>query len=433
MVKIVFPEPAPSLNKGEAAILGGILKALELVKDYHITVYSPSGWYKDDFRNYKSDCEVVTGIDLCDMENNFLDKPKKRGRFFVLTHTWGRLAFFSLLYRIFPKLVSAFTKDKIFRAFYECDIVLAGHDGMFSYSQFYPALVAKILGKKFILFGGGTDGVKRENFKNRFKMHFAVKNAELCTVRDKQTYDYIMMNGVPAKYVNEFPDSAALLPIAPKERAAEILKTEGAPQPDEKELFGLIPVEGGIVAHESFSECKTVEEKHEKRVALWAALLDHLLERTEAHFVFLPHCIGPVKNNDDRIMSKDIYDAVQGDKSRLTLLNNEYSASEMKGVMNVLTYILGERTHGLIGAVSAATPCMALTVKRDNRMHYIIREMFNRPTENLDDPDIEKLKSLLIDEWNKRNETAKKMKEYAQQIHDKGMIAAELLKKAILD
>jgi len=46
MTKVVIPEPIPSLNKGEKAILEGIRVAISVFDDISVSLYSP--WYEDD-------------------------------------------------------------------------------------------------------------------------------------------------------------------------------------------------------------------------------------------------------------------------------------------------------------------------------------------------------------------------------------------------
>ena len=128
---------------------------------------------------------------------------------------------------------------------------------------------------------------------------------------------------------------------------------------------------------------------------------------------------------------KDIYDAMPEGKDRITVINNEYSESELKGLMKRCEFILGERTHALIGAVSAAAPCVALTVVEDLRMHYIINKMFKRPTFNLNNPDAGKLRNLLTEEWNNRKKTAVEMAVQAEHILKEALRAANMLKERI--
>lgn len=433
MLKVAIHEPIPSLNKGEAAILGGILEAFKLCGDVELTVYSPPQWLADDTRNYSDACRVATGADLCDFGNAFSDSPLERGRFY-LTRLWAKLvlvAFVSRFNRRFAHRLSS--DDEFFKAFIDADVILASHDGMLGYGCFFPVVAARAMGRPSVLFGGGHDGGSREGFKARLMLRYAVSRAALCTVRDAGTQQYLVSNGLPLAKANLYPDPAVLLRPCTAERARQILMAEGVPGQALDNLFVLIPVEGGIIARESFSGARSSSERRERRVALWSTLVGSLVESTDAHFVFLPHCIGPPALNDDRRMNHAIYDALQAAaQRRVTLIDSEYSASELKGIMGFSQFVLGERTHALIGALSAGTPAMALTVARDRRMHDIVHGMFGRVAFDLDNPDLARLEQVVRAEWDGRLLAAPGVKEKARQVCDEGWEAAHLLRRACL-
>lgn len=430
MLKVFIPEPIPSLNKGELAILEGLREALNVYGKYKLTVYSPPLFFQDDLRNAGNNYRVVSGTDLYDLEFKFSTSSRKRSRFYNIK-IWGKLYLFSLIYRISKFVAYKLFQDDCFHALADCDLILAGHDGLMGPAQYQIVLAGKLLNKKVVLYGGGEDISGRKKFLIRKKIQFAVKNALLCTVRDSGIKTFMTDNGVNPDKIHLFPDPAILLKPCSEKRAFDILKNELIITPETKKLYGLIPVGGGIVFHKSFSEQPDYDKKFELRNKFWAEIINVLIQNTDAHFIFIPHCIGPVKTNDDRIANRKIYELIENKKDRVTLIENEYSPSEFKGIMGQCQYVLGERAHCLIGSVSVATPCMALTVEEDKRMHWLMELMFNRPTYNLNVPDIEDLKKILIKEWNERRNTASIMKQKAIELHSEGYKAANLLSQRL--
>lgn len=428
MLRIVIPEPIPSMNKGEEAILGGIRQALEVLGDYDLAVYSPLAWYEEDTKNAKKNYRIISGIDLYDLSNWFSDKPIPRGRTHII-RTWGLLIVFSMLYRISKKLALSFQDKGIFHELALADVILAGHDGMLGYMQFWIVLSARIMKKPIILYGGGNDGIGRKKYRIRKCIEYMVHKANLCTVRDSGTFDFLIANGVNKNMVHLFPDPAVLLKPSDAKIVKVILSKENIPA--NVPYYGVIPARGGIVFEKSFSDETNKENKHKKRVELWTEIIIHILNTTDAHIIFIPHCIGPTFKNDDRRMMNDVYNNINERKDRLTVINNEYSAEELKGLIRECDYILGERTHGLIGAVSVATPCMALSVKEDLRMHNIIGKMFHRITYNLNEPNIDELKMIVKNEWDERNNTRIRMKEIADKVHNEACKAALMMRDAI--
>jgi len=430
MIKIVIPEPIPSLNKGEIAILEGLSEAHKIVGDVSLSVYSPKEWLKDDKRNYEDRYKVVTGVDLFDLANNFLEKPLPRGRLHFL-QTWGKLLAFAFVSRILGKTALKLFHDDLFTEIFNCDLIQAGHDGMLGYDHFFLALAACIMNKPLAFYGGGNDGKGRRPLKTRLFFRFMANYAITFFVRDENTRKFFVDNDANPQKVRLFPDPAVLVKPAPELRIKEILKAESIPDNEKTPLYGLIPVTGGIVFDESFSHEKDLKKKHKLRVDFWVEIMKRLLEKTNAHFVFLPHCIGPVAKNDDRIVSRDIYNAMPFGKERMSLIEKEYSIHDLKGLQKRFDFVLGERTHGLIGAFSVATPLFALTVKEDIRMHYIINQMFKQGVYNLNNPDIETLSKILIDEWNNRKSKKEELIKLSQEIHNEAYRAAGLLKEAV--
>jgi polysaccharide pyruvyl transferase WcaK-like protein len=430
LIRVVIPEPITSLNKGEAAILEGLCEALRISGDFDLTLFSPGEWIDNDRKNYKDICKVTDGTDLFDIANKYRDNPLNRSSLYFFS-TWGKLIFYSVLTRVSKGLANILIRDNLFKEFSRSDLILAGHDGMFGYEHFWLVLAARIMGVPIALYGGGNDLHGRSRWKIRKFFNFIASKSLICAVRDINTMDYLIANDVDTNKIKLIPDPAVLLKPCNEERANEILKREAVPNSKEKPLYGLIPVRGGIVFNKSFSFEKNAEKRYQIRVGCWAELLIYLLENTNAHFVFLPHCTGPTENNNDSIMSREIFNSLPWGRERVTLIENEYTAGELKGLMGRFDYVLGERTHGLIGAFSVGTPFLALTVEEDLRMHNIIKNMFKQKTFNMNNPDISELKNLLIEEWNNRNINRENQKKMVEVIRNDSYKAASILKNRI--
>ncbi|MFZ3136299.1 MAG: polysaccharide pyruvyl transferase family protein [Thermodesulfovibrionales bacterium] len=431
MYNVIIPEAIPSLNKGEAAILRGIQETLSLCGKFNLILYSPPAWVEDDKKRYEPEITVVTGLDFMDIANGFLEEPFERGRLFQYKLS-GKLLLYSCLSILSPKAANYIFKDRFLESLANADLIVAGHDGMLGYNHFWIVLAANILKKPIALFGGGNDySGRNKKLRVRKFLQFIANHSILLTVRDYNTREYFIANDVKPNKVHLFPDPAVLLKPCSESRVKEILQIENIPDSLDVPLYGLIPVIGGIVFKYSFTYEKDKNRKLQLRVKLWLDILIHLLDTTNAHFIFLPHCIGPTVIFDDRRMIEAIYKAIPRGRERITVIRNEYSEGELKGLMKRCDFILGERTHGLIGSVSVATPCIALTVEEDIRMHYIIKKMFKRPTFNLNSPDINSLKKLLSEEWSNREEIRSDMRDEATHIHNEATKAAMMLKERI--
>jgi polysaccharide pyruvyl transferase WcaK-like protein len=424
MLRVLIPEPIPSLNKGEAAILRGIQAALQFHGDVQITLYSPRSWLEIDQQRYGDEVKVVDGLDLYDVEGAFTE-GRRCGICFYLV--WAKLALFALLVRFFGANARKITKDPLLQEMVMADVFIVGHDGLLGPDLFWVTLAGRIMGKPVVIYGAGCDGKGRSpSYKVRVFLRYLVRKTLLFTVRDTNTRSYLVDNGCDPDRIYVFPDPAVLMQPCGEGRVKEILRQEDVPH--NRPLYGLIPVRGGIVFDESFIDEPDRSKKHELRKKLWLEMINHLLANTDAHLVFIPHCIGPTPGFDDSRMIKDLMASMPDTKGRVSVIEGEYSETEYKGIMAYCQFVLGERTHGLIGSFSVGTPLIALTGENDHRMHYIVDKMFQCTAFNLNRPDVSKLKETLVREWQQRSESRERMKPNVELVRQQAITAALLLK-----
>jgi polysaccharide pyruvyl transferase WcaK-like protein len=428
MTKVVIPEPIPSLNKGEKAILEGIRVAVSVLNDVSLSLYSP--WYEDDRKRYSSDVRLVKGTDFFNVLNMYSDAPKPFNKISYIKR-WGKLVCFASIARISKTLANLLFKDELLCELSKANLILVGHDGNLCCELFWFVLAGNIMHIPVAIYGvgGETGGQKTFSGWNKKILQYAFNHTILNVVRDCGTKQFLIDHGIPENKLHLYPDTAVLMKPCSDQRAIEILKTERIPIEKHIPLFGLIPVRGGVVFNKSFSNAPDKKAKYLIRINFWSELVNYLLDKTNAFFVFLPHCIGPVSHNDDRIIAREIMQRIDKNRDRIALIETEYRAQELKGVIKHCDFVLSERAHALIGAVSVATPCMALAVEEDQRMHNIIDTMFGRKVYNLNNPDVDDLKKVIVDEWDNREKIKPAMAVLARKILNEADEAAQLLKQ----
>ena len=428
MTKVVIPEPIPSLNKGEKAILEGIRVAISVFDDISVSLYSP--WYEDDRKRYSSEVRLVEGTDFFNVLNMYSDSPKPFNKISYLKR-WGKLVCFASIARISQTLANLLFKDELLCELSKADLILIGHDGNLCCELFWFVLAGNIMHVPVAIYGVGAEAGAKTCFTgwNRKILQYAFNHTILNVVRDSGTKQFLIDHGVCDDKLQLYPDTAVLMKSCSDQRAIEILKQEKVPLKKDLPIFGLIPVRGGVVFNKSFSNALDKKAKYQIRIDFWTELVNHLLDKTTAFFVFLPHCIGPVSHNDDRIIAREIMQRIDKNRDRILLIENEYGAQELKGVIKHCDFVLSERAHALIGAVSVATPCMALAVEEDHRMHNIIDKMFGRKVYDLNNPDMDDLKKVIVDEWNYREKIKPEMAVLARKVLNEANEAAQLLKQ----
>ena len=109
------------------------------------------------------------------------------------------------------------------------------------------------------------------------------------------------------------------------------------------------------------------EDSYSRHVSEIATVIDTLVERLGVTVVFLPHCIGYGADLDDRNVARDIYlECVHQD--HVILIEKEYTAGELKGLLGQMDLFIGERIHSVVNAMSMHIPSIALSDPDDTRL-----------------------------------------------------------------
>jgi polysaccharide pyruvyl transferase WcaK-like protein len=116
---------------------------------------------------------------------------------------------------------------------------------------------------------------------------------------------------------------------------------------------------------------------YEKAITEIALLLDNLIEKFGAIIVFIPHCIEPYWQRDDRVVAKDIYNLMKN-KHNVRLINKEYSPQELKGILGQLDLLVSTRVHAAISALSTGTPSILLKHSMDKRPDRLVGKNLNQ-------------------------------------------------------
>lgn len=95
-------------------------------------------------------------------------------------------------------------------------------------------------------------------------------------------------------------------------------------------------------------------------------LIDHVLTNTEMSICLIPHVYNIEHNTQDIMILKKIY-AKYVDNKRVSLVDKELSASELKYIISRCRYFIGARTHSTIAAYSTSVPCIALSYSIKSR------------------------------------------------------------------
>lgn len=369
--RVLIAEWIPSLNKGELAILIGTLKTFEALGKVEVSIFS---YYPSiDRERYPKNVKIIdAGSDM--FLGNSLPESSRLLRaylFAALQHF-----FFILLYKILGKNALKVMSKAIWREYCEADIIIICHDQVncvdgfiLTFSPIYITLLAKALGKSIVIYANGTTKFKRKTWE--ILATYVLNNVDLITVRDEESFSYLKRLTPNKARIHLTGDPSILLPSVDGERVKNIVLKENIPLND-----GLLI--GAILSHGMLLSCSyRHDERYKKLVTEFAGLFDRLIERYQATIVFIPHCIEPYQNRDDRLVSKEICNAMKN-KHKVRVIINEYSPEELKGLMGQLDLLISSRVHASMSALSMSVPTYTLTHSSDRRAYGLIGKMLKQ-------------------------------------------------------
>jgi polysaccharide pyruvyl transferase WcaK-like protein len=171
------------------------------------------------------------------------------------------------------------------------------------------------------------------------------------------------------------PDPAfAMQPVSPEQATQVLERYEGYRQAKAagRPIVAVTVLEKGRV-YEGFRPELQGQAKQRAHARYIATVLDGLIAKESVFVLFLPHSVED--DGSDIVAARHVIEQMDAGFGDYVILEEDCTARLLKGIIRECQFVVGERTHSLIGSVSVATPCMALTNRRDTRTHGIIGEM----------------------------------------------------------
>jgi len=450
-VKILVADFIAPFNKGELAILDGILKSFETLGETEVTIFSIDP--KIDRERFMQSLRILdVGDSLYLRPRSLYPQSLVRGLwdsyFAVLQHL-----LFTFLYGTLGKNALRIMHKPLWKAYCACDVIITCFDeidlvnGSFlKNSPLYIAMLAKTLRKPVVIYANGTTRISSEFWIWRLHSgrlwrilaRYLLLIVDLITIRDEGTYHYfkkISRDKVPM-YLTA--DPAFLISAAPPDRVKKIMQNEKI----QKENGPLIGVEMAYdVLVEAYGNEPNRTGIYHKAVREIAEVLDRLIERFGSTIVFVPHSIEPYPYprypyhyRDDRIVAKDIC-SLMLNRHMTRPITNEYSPEELKGILGQLDLFISCRVHPIIAALSLGTPsCLIRRERWDERAYNIIGKMLKQEkwiysVENLNADSLFALASKL---FFASSEIRQNLPSIYNAVREKAVLNGKLL-KAMLD
>lgn len=226
-------------------------------------------------------------------------------------------------------------------AIINCDIFISGGGGLLQDTTgkfsviYYLALLllARMLGKKTVVFGQGYGPIK-SSFSKRL-VRSVVDRTDLVTVRDIASKRGLKADGVETPPVLACADPALLLDRSP---FSEIIKSEGITEFER-------PVAGVCL--------RPFRDMPEDFVPRIAAALDEFADSCQADILFIPF-----KAPEDTQLSVSVLSHM---KNKARVIEGEYPPEQVLGLIGSLDMIIGMRLHSLIFSAAGSVPAMGIS------------------------------------------------------------------------
>lgn len=420
MTKIIIPDYGNGLNRGAAALLSSRIKAIkDYIPDSEFVVFTfnpelDHGMDKEyvDKQNIKFH-EVIFKIGF---------SPKnipKTVSSIIRLFTWP------VLYKL---EVKTFTKDERFKEYVNSDLVISvGGDVLtedYGTLSFISHITNLFFGLLFdipvIIFAESVGPFKRS--LNKKVAHFLFNKSSLIIVREEVSKRNLLDIKVDVPPIYITTDSAFLLKPSSTDRINKLLN-ENNIRKDDNPLIGISLSK--IIAQYGFLEIQDNDKKYIQYINIMAKVIDFLIIELNSTVIFIPHVMEP-PYNDDRKVNRDVYQLVNH-KSSCRLIENEYSAEDLKGIIGICDLFIGSRMHSTIASTSMFVPTIAIAYshkthgivgKRLKQQEYVI-DINNLEYESM----VSKIKLI----WSNKEEVSKKLETEINEVKKESNLSVKLI------
>lgn len=426
--KILITEMGSVKNKGNSAILIGTMNAL--IKYFPNALFTVlSHGPREEIQTYDvralpSIVEVPsTDLPILKRTLTTLLEMKKMILALVLSSLWSSLK--SALH-IDACFLTRYSRLKEFAT---ADLIVIrgtdtltdqygriGLDGLFMRCS---GIFIGVIMKKPTIICGHSIGPFKSRI-GRAIARFVLNRVSLITPREENSKASLRRIGVENPNVFVTADLAFLMEPAPSKRAKDILLKEG--------IRIKRPVVGVSASRliSTYLPKRLRKDAYVRYIEFMAKITDYLIDNLQATVIFIPHVIGPGKEHDDRIVSKDILELVQNKKD-VGLILGDHSAQELRGIIGLCDLFIGARMHAVISAISMHVPSLALSYlhKTEGILKMAGQEKWICPIQKIDYQDaVAKIEAL----WESRYRTRKDLESKMKTIREKALLNAKLIK-----
>jgi len=373
---ILVADYVPVANKGEEAIIRGMEDMLSEGRPVEIGLF-------DDVPQVARRGNIT--VFPKDWVFRFEGNPALSGRRRVLMQAWIALQLRAGIYGPLHNLTpgGAARCHPLQEFFERAQYVLVGHDGVFCVESCGIIHLAKKHDKRAGILGAST-GIAGGRLYKASLYRRTMDESDFCIFREQHSCESMrQVCRNPAKLMVA-PDPAFAMRPEPPEAAREVLEREDRYRQAKqagRPIVAVTALEKGRV-YAGFRPDLHGPAKQQAHAGYLATVLDDLVTEHGAFVLFLPHSVE--ETGSDIVAARNVVEQMKAAPGDYAIVDRDCSARLLKSIVRECDFLVGERTHSLIGSVSVGTPFAAMTNRRDIRTHGIIGQMCDCETQVID-------------------------------------------------
>ena len=248
---------------------------------------------------------------------------------------------------------------------------------------------------------------------------YILNKADIITLREGYSRDYLGSLGVNKPRVYLTADLAFLLESANTEKTSRILQSIDI-TPDDKSLIGIAPT---AMMHPSLEQPEYIR--------LMAELSDYLIEDLDATIIYVTNTY------QDAPITQNIYREVKH-KHKARILPPKLPASEIKAIIGICDVFICSRFHALVASTSLAVPSLGIVAYSRNKFRGVIGKMMGVEDYLLDIDDgfeydafLAQLKSKINDLMMNRDLIVENLERRAKMIRERTLLNGRLTRELV--
>lgn len=356
---------------GARAVIKGAIRSLnESIPNAKLTLMSSHyGKEKDLYEEWNYD-----NVELID----HIWYHEKDSLPMTLLHSGVCASWTFLQFGLYKYLKSIFPLDNKYKNFdIIIDLTTDGpneHYGLFMFLfSIFNTQLALMSGKPVAICAASIG--KFEKPITKILAKYVLNKINLITVREEITRSYLESFGINNTKIYLTADHAFLMQPASEERINEIFEIEGINKYD-KPIVGISP--SRLIHKYAFPDVADKKEKYLIYINAISKIIEYINDNIDCLILLIPHsgaASAMTPDEDDRAICREIFPLVKN-KDSLKMIEGDYDAYELKGIIGRCDMFIGCRMHATIASTSMSVP--TISVVYGHKSHGIIGKMMGQ-------------------------------------------------------